>query len=60
MSAGTLAVLSHHVVGGDILLPSVVELAFGGASRRAVSSEFALLLGHAAALQSEETTKVAR
>ena len=59
-ATGTLAVLSHHAVGGDILLPSVVELAFGGASRRAVSSEFALLLGHAAVWQSEKTTKIAR
>ena len=39
LPVGTLAVLSHHVVGGNILLPGVgyVEVAFAaGASRRAV------------------------
>ena len=42
----TLAVLSHHVVGGSILLPGVgyVEMAFAaGASRRAVLSAVAVV-----------------
>ena len=59
-SAGTLASVSRHVVGGNILLPGAVEVAFGGASLRAVSSVFALLLGRTAVTQSEETTKIAR
>ena len=45
-SDGTLAVLSHHVVGGSILLPGVgyVETAFAaGASRRAVLSAVAFV-----------------
>ena len=46
LSIGTLAVLSHHVVGGSILLPGVgyVEVAFAaGASRRAVLSAVAFV-----------------
>ena len=42
----TLSVLSHHVVGGSILLPGVgyVEVAFAaGASRRAVLSAVAFV-----------------
>ena len=46
LPVGTLAVLSHHVVGGSILLPGVgyVEVAFAaGASRRAVLSAVAFV-----------------
>ena len=46
LPVGTLAVLSHHVVGGSILLPGVgyVEVAFAaGASRRAVLSAVAVV-----------------
>ena len=46
LSIRTLSVLSHHVVGGSILLPGVgyVEVAFAaGASRRAVLSAVAFV-----------------
>ena len=46
MSAGTLAVLSHHAVGGNILLPGVgyVEMAFAAdADRRVVLSAAAFV-----------------